>query len=43
LTIKEYAPKRRYFLVADIVGMPLNSPPERQGCEGHATMEKVRE
>jgi len=43
LTFKDFDAKRRYFLVADIVGMPLNSPPDRQGCEGHATIERVRQ
>jgi hypothetical protein len=43
LVLKEYDPKRKYFVVADLSGQPPNSPPDRQGCEGHAKMRKVKE
>ena len=33
---------RRYFIVADIRGMPEESPPDKQGCEGDVVMWKVR-
>jgi len=42
VSLREYDPKRRYFVLVDLVGMPPNSPPEHSGCVGHATMKKVR-
>jgi hypothetical protein len=33
----------RYFIVADIRGMPRESPPDKQGCEGEVVMWKVRD
>ena len=43
LLLREHDPKRRYFVVVDLVGVPPNSPPEHSGCVGHATMKKVRQ
>jgi hypothetical protein len=43
LRLKDYDPKRKYFVVADLDGVPPNSPPEKQGCEGHVVMRKARE
>ena len=43
LMLREHDPKRRYFVVADLVGAPRNSPPEHSGCVGHATMKKMRQ
>jgi hypothetical protein len=42
LALTEYDPELLYFLVADIRGMPKDSPPDKQGCEGEVWMWKVR-
>jgi hypothetical protein len=41
LTVKDYDPKQRYFVVADIEGVPANSPPNQLGCTGYATMKRI--
>lgn len=35
-------PDLRYFVVADVRGAPLESPPDRQGCEGEVFFWKQR-
>ena len=40
--VPEQAGEWRYFIVADIRGMPKESPPDKQGCEGEVAMWKVR-
>ena len=41
LTVKDYDPKQRYFVVVDLVGVPANSPPNQLGCTGYATMKGI--
>jgi hypothetical protein len=43
LVLNEYSPKRKYYIVADLEGIPPNSPPDKQGCTGFVKMCKVRE
>lgn len=43
LHLKEYDPKQKYFIVADLVGIPPDSPPDKQGCTGHVVMKKTKE
>ncbi len=43
LDLKEHDPARRYFIVADLRGVPPNSPPDKQGCEGRVNMKKIKE
>jgi len=43
LVLGQYDAHRRYFVVADIVGIPRNSPTGHSGCYGHADMQKVDE
>ena len=40
--VREQDPNRRYFIIADIGGMPKDSPPEHQGCNGELIFWKQR-
>lgn len=43
LALEQYDPARRYFVVADIIGVTARPNAEHSGCAGHATLNKVRE
>lgn len=40
--VAAHDPDLRYFVVAEVHGAPLESPPERQGCEGEVFFRKER-
>ena len=42
LTLAEHDPDLSYFLVARMLGMPRERPPDRQGCEGDVYFWKSR-
>jgi hypothetical protein len=42
LELREHDAKRRYFVVADLVGTPPDAPPDRAGCSGYVTMKKLK-
>lgn len=43
LSLKQHDPARRYFVVADLIGVTTKPNAVHSGCSGHATLNKIRE